>query len=254
MNVNTREIGELKSRYERDGFLHLPGLLSKSDLEEVDRELDRYLREVAPTLAPTDLIWEPERLEDGSRRLRNLWRMEQYSGFFAEFGLDARMLEFVGALVNGEPQRVGVEMFAKPAKVGSRVPYHQDNAYFNLTPPDCFTCWIALDASTEENGCVYYARGSHKGPVLAHKASGVAGNSMMADGSPAGLDEVPGLLAAGDAMLHHCLTVHRSEPNRSDKPRRGLLVVYRAAHCERDPEGWRTYSAAREAMEKALVS
>ncbi len=76
-----------------------------------------------------------------------------------------------------------VETFSKPAYVGSVVPYHQDNAYFNLTPPDSVTCWIALDDSSQENGCVYYARGSHREGLRPHKASAVKGNSMMLCGA-----------------------------------------------------------------------
>ena len=254
MNVDATSIPELERRYSADGFLKLPALLTLDELGAIEAELDRYLREVTHTLPPTDIVWEKETLPDGSRRVRNLWRMEQYSDFFAQIGHQPELLQLAGALVHGDPIPTAVEMFAKPARVGSVVPHHQDNAYFNLTPPDCFTCWIALDASTEENGCVWYARGSHRAPVLPHKASGVAGNSMMADGVTAALDEVPGLLRPGDAMLHHCLTLHRSEPNRSERPRRGLLIVYKGAHTRTDPEGWRAYSAVRTAMEQTLTS
>ena len=54
-------------------------------------------------------------------------------------------------MVHGEPVSMGVETFNKPAKVGSGVPPHQDNAYFCLTPPDALTIWIALDAATMES-------------------------------------------------------------------------------------------------------
>lgn len=253
MNVDLSALAALERQYSADGFLHLPQLLSADERAEIEAELDRYTREVTPKLKPTDIVWEPTLMPDGSRRVRNLWRLEEYSDFFAALGKKPELHALASTLVHGDAVITGVEVFAKPARVGSKVPFHQDNAYFNLTPPDCFTCWIALDASTEENGCVYYCRGSHRQVVLPHKASGVAGNSMMASEVPGGLDEVAGLLAPGDAMLHHCLTVHRSEPNLSDRSRRGLLIVFKGAHCERDPDGWKQYSAIRKEMEKALV-
>jgi ectoine hydroxylase-related dioxygenase (phytanoyl-CoA dioxygenase family) len=173
--------------------------------------------------------------------------MEQHCDFFA--ALPGRFASLVAPLVNGEPVSMGVELFAKPARVGSAVPLHQDNGYFNLVPPDALTLWIALDRSTESNGCVRYARGSHRAGLLPHKATGIRGNSWgLADPPlPRDLDEVPGLLAPGDAMLHHCCLLHRSEPNTSDRARRGLLIVYKAAHCGVDQEGMARYrEAARQ--------
>lgn len=246
-------LAEAKARYDADGFLKVEKLLPPDDLAQVDQELERYAREVTPNLPPTDIVWEKELLPDGTRRVRNLWRMQDYSEFFAGLGKRAEWMALASRLVNGEAVITGVELFAKPARVGSVVPHHQDNAYFTLVPPDCFTLWIALDASTEENGCVYYSRGSHRTLQIPHKASGVLGNSMMAGEVPAQLDEVPGLLAPGDAMLHHCMTLHRSEPNRSDQPRRGLLIVYRGAHCHVDPEAAREYSAVREALQTGVA-
>ncbi|MFN7920241.1 MAG: phytanoyl-CoA dioxygenase family protein [Bryobacteraceae bacterium] len=242
------QLNQWKQRYDRDGFLEIRGLLDAAELAALEAELDRYFREIAPGLPAGDIVWEKEPMPDGSRRVRNLWRMEQYSPFFASLAQNPRLLALAGKLVNGDPVSMGVELFAKPARVGSAVPHHQDNAYFNLTPPDSFTCWIALDASTPENGCVHYTPGSHRWQPLPHKASGVQGNSMMADHVPADLVEIPGPLSPGDAMLHHCLTVHRSEPNRSERPRRGLLIVFKGAHCQRDPEGWAKYSEVRSAV------
>jgi phytanoyl-CoA hydroxylase len=231
--------------YADDGLLHVPRLLDAASLHAVELALQRYA-ELLPTLPAADIVRE----SDG-RAIRNLWRMEQHSAFFQELAESPQLKRLVAPLVNGEPICMGVELFAKPARVGSAVPLHQDNGYFNLTPPDALTCWIALDASTRENGCVLYARGSHRQGLLPHKATGIPGNSWgLADPpAPATLDEVPGLLHPGDAMLHHCCLLHRSEPNGSDRARRGLLIVYKAAHCRIDPEGLRLYQAAARSVQ-----
>jgi phytanoyl-CoA hydroxylase len=63
---------------------------------------------------------------------------------------------------------VGVETFNKPARIGSGVPYHQDNAYFCQSPPDMLTVWIAIDAVTEANGPVFFVKGSHR-PACPHE-------------------------------------------------------------------------------------
>jgi phytanoyl-CoA hydroxylase len=240
-----------KRRYEEDGYLKIERLFSEQQMSELESELDRYFETVVPRLPPTDIVYERAPGEGGRRAIRNLWRMEQHIPYFAALARSAESTELAGSLVNGDPVLMAVELFAKPPKVGSAVPYHQDNGYFNLAPPDAFTCWLALDDSTEENGCVYYARGTHREGLRPHQASFVPGNSWgLAElPDPHTLDEAPGVLSRGDAMLHHCCLLHRSEANRSERPRRGLLFVFKGAHCRVDEAGMARYTAAAKALQ-----
>jgi ectoine hydroxylase-related dioxygenase (phytanoyl-CoA dioxygenase family) len=58
----------------------------------------------------------------------------------------------------------------------------------------------------------------------------VKGNSYgLANKPPAGAPIFHGTLKAGDALLHHSQVFHRSDPNRSDRPRMSLVVVYRGS-------------------------
>ena len=243
MDVLSEDIEKLAQRYEADGFVKIEPLFGETRMRAIEQELTRYAKEVAPEIPENEIVYEVQPLEDGGRAIRNLWHMEKYSRFFADLAREPEMLALVRKLVHGEPEIAAVELFAKPGRVGSAVPFHQDNAYFTLVPPDALTCWIALDDTDVENGCVYYARGSHLNGLQPHKASKVKGNSLMLAEPPAGgqLEEVPGLLKRGGAILHHCVTLHRSEPNKSAKARRGLLIVYRGRHCESDPEAARAY-------------
>ena len=139
-----------------------------------------------------------------------------------------------------------IETFNKPAKVGSGVPPHQDNAYFCRTPADKLTIWIAIDPVTNENGPVTYIKGSHLNGVLPTKPSGVKGNSigLAEEVATAPEAEFCGILAPGDATIHHCNTIHWSAPNTTDSPRLGFLMVYRGAHTEVDQALRETYVAA----------
>ena len=50
---------------------------------------------------------------------------------------------------------------------GQDKPPHQDQSYFRVVPEDSLvTAWIALDAATEENGCMRYVPGSHRYAVF----------------------------------------------------------------------------------------
>jgi len=240
--ANETGFAEEKTAYDADGFLRLPGLISAEHLAEIERNLATYMESVAPALPAEDIVYEPT-APGAPTKIRNLWRMDRHSDFFAKLALCRELQDLLATLLNGEPVVMTVELFAKPARVGSAVPFHQDNAYFNLVPPDALTCWIAIDESTLENGCIHYLRGSHKPGLRPHVPSGVRGNSqMLADPATAAeFEDVPGILSQGDAILHHCCLWHRSEPNLSDRWRRGLLMVYRGSHCSVDPVGARNY-------------
>jgi phytanoyl-CoA hydroxylase len=196
-----------KTEYDENGYIRVQGFLDARKLKNVQAAVERYEREILPHLQPADYVME----KDG-KSVRNLWHMEKHDPFFQELSEDPALIELVTELVNGEP----------------------DNAYFCRKPADVLTIWIALDPVTEANGPVTYMTGSHKLGHLDHKPSGVAGNSM-------GLAELPdknlyphweGLLNPGDALIHHCEVIHFSAPNRTDFPRRGLLMVFRGAHTE----------------------
>jgi len=241
-NTNTdaeslnQAIDRLAETYERDGVVSVRGLVDAARMNEIREALDRYVRQVAPTLPEAELTYEPD-----GRSVRNLWRMHEHDEFFRELGQDPALRELIARLVRGEPVLMAVETFNKPAKVGTGVPAHQDNAYFCQAPPDVLTAWIAVDPVTTENGPVSYVRGSHRLGTLAHKPSGVAGNSMGLDADYDARDPFVGTLDSGDALIHHCQTIHFSDRNRTDRARCGLLMVFRGSHTQTDPELKRRY-------------
>ena len=239
---------QLLADYEHDGVVLVPHFLSAEEVAAVRAELDRYIRE--------DLRAQPRdacTFEADNQTVRNLWRLELYNDWFLRLANRADIRALVAPLVHGEPVLMGVETFNKPARIGSGVPYHQDNAYFCQTPPDMLTVWIAIDAVTPENGPVFFVKGSHHGGVLRTKPSGVRGNSIgMAEPSTVPLEEqFRGLLAPGDATIHHCNTIHHSAPNTTDHSRLGLLFVFRGSHTQTDPALKTTYTAAAAATPPA---
>jgi phytanoyl-CoA hydroxylase len=227
--------------YGRDGCIRVRGLLDATLLPQVRQNLERYMREIAPTVPVGDRVFEADGVA-----VRNLWRMEQHDRFFAQLVNRREIIELVGPLVHGEPVLMGIETFNKPARVGSGVPPHQDNAYFCQSPPDVLTIWIAIDAATEANGPILYLKGSHR-HMHPHRPSGVAGNSMGLAKMPAHAecDVFRGTLEPGDALVHHCQTIHWSAPNKTDHPRCGLLMVFRGAHTRYDPALKEAYDATR---------
>jgi phytanoyl-CoA hydroxylase len=80
------------------------------------------------------------------------------------------------------------------------------------------TVWIAMNDATVENGCLLYARSSHRSGLAFHCPTtakpGLAGTipEEWIDGETA----VPAPARRGDVLLHVPLTKHRSLPNTSN--------------------------------------
>lgn len=120
------------------------------------------------------------------------------------------------------------QLFSKPAKHGGVVAWHQDYSYWTRTQPIAhLTCWLALDDSTEENGCLQYVPGSHRWPLL--PITGLAGDmdeirTVLSDEQKEAFRPVAIPLKKGECALHHSLLVHGSYENRSDRPRRAAVI------------------------------
>lgn len=204
----------------RDGVVVLEDLFEEAELAPISEEVDRLIRGEVSYVPEADLVYEP-----GTDRLRNAFRLHLYERQFMDFAGKRQLREVVQAIL-GKPVRLyGSQVFAKPARVGTMVPAHQDMAYWPFSPEDMLSAWIALDDSTVRNGCVRFRVGSHRLGRLRHEVSGVAGNSLgLAEAVD--LPEFVAEVRRGSCVLHHSLTVHSSEPNRSEQARRGLVYVY----------------------------
>lgn len=134
------------------------------------------------------------------------------------------------------------QLFCKPARHGGGVAWHQDYSYWTRTSPMAhLTCWIGLDDSTRENGCLEYISGSHEWPLL--PITGLAGDmDAIRDvlspqqwerfNNPVAIE-----LKAGECSFHHPLLVHGSNANRSDRQRRAaVLNVVRDGVCSESDE------------------
>jgi len=120
------------------------------------------------------------------------------------------------------------QLFCKPAQHGGVVAWHQDYSYWTRTQPMAhLSCWIGLDDSTRENGCVHYVPGSHKWNLL--PITGLADDmqaieSVLSEEQKTQFKPVPIELKQGECSFHHPLMIHGSYENRSDRLRRGAVI------------------------------
>ena len=120
------------------------------------------------------------------------------------------------------------QLFCKPARHGGVVAWHQDYSYWTRTQPMAhLSCWIGLDDSTGENGCVHYVPGSHRWSLL--PITGLANDmraieSVLSNEQRLQFKPVPIELKKGECSFHHPLMIHGSHANQSERPRRGTVI------------------------------
>ena len=131
-------------------------------------------------------------------------------------------------LLGGPIRLLHDQLFAKPARSGGAVAWHQDYSYWTYIQPMAHaSCWIALDDATVDNGCLQYVPGSHRWgllPITGLTGEGPGVDSVLTDKQRDDFRPVHIELKAGEAAFHHPLMVHGSDANHSDLPRRGVVV------------------------------
>ena len=166
-----------KADYDRDGFVLVRNFLPADELKDLTAQVDRYVREVVPTLPDLGEVVPtlPDQAafyqdKDRPETLKQLQHMGNYDAFFAEYRDQPRWQALAETLIGEAAQVSQPEWFNKPPQTEHPTPPHQDNFYFNLTPPNVASIWLALDPVDEENGCLRYSPSHLKG--IASRASG----------------------------------------------------------------------------------
>jgi len=109
------------------------------------------------------------------------------------------------------------------------VSWHQDCAYWPLTPTKTLTVWLAIDDADKANGAMEVLPGSHLHGEVGHRESDATEKNVLTqtvDDSSRYGDPVAIELKAGELSIHSDLLVHGSLPNRSSRRRCGLTLRY----------------------------
>ena len=150
-----------------------------------------------------------------------------------ELARNPRILDAVEDVIGPDILLFGASIFAKNGRDPRYVSWHQDSAYFGLTPHEEVTVWVGFTESTVEKGCLKVMPRTHLGPDLHHTETYATDNMLAKGQSIEGLDESKAVrieLRPGEFSLHHERTAHASEPNRGDDRRIGFAFFYIPTH------------------------
>ncbi|MCC6731429.1 MAG: phytanoyl-CoA dioxygenase family protein [Chthonomonadales bacterium] len=215
-----------------NGYLPVTGVLSAREIADLRAAYDRIF---AATEKPSSYrnLGQKEGEETPSGAVLQIIDMWRLDPAFARVLHKEPLLDIVERVVGGPGLRLYHDQaLYKPALNGDVVPWHQDNGYWRLDPPRAVSLWIALDDADEGNGCMWVVPGSHRSGEVGHQRAGSYVAQLKADADESLAVSVP--LRAGDAMFHHCRTLHMTRPNRSPRQRRAWVMHYMPAGTRQD--------------------
>jgi ectoine hydroxylase-related dioxygenase (phytanoyl-CoA dioxygenase family) len=226
---------EEKERFHRDGYVHLTGVLAEPELAEIEAVYDSFLRgDIAVAGKDLNDMTTGEHGTDSSgyaivnvmvpRRYHPAWQGNVFERRAASI---ARQLCGGGMVIDFD------QLLAKqPGRDDAVFAWHQDQAYWIDTDDRrTATCWLAVDDSTIENGCMQFLPGSHREPVRPHHplhGDRDASHTLVTELRP-GDEVVPVPIARGDITVHTEGVLHGSGGNTSrDSWRRAYIVAFRS--------------------------
>lgn len=235
---------EQQAFFQQQGYLIVPDLLSRGEVAECQREVQRLHQLAADLEASQDPLSNHFQREpfssapnhNGLPVLRKIENTRALSPCFTQLAAHPRLVAIVQSLLGADLLLFRSTLMLKPAFHGSAHALHQDSAYWPMEPPALVTASIALDDATPDNGCIKVIPGSHHWGLqewghIAQEQEAPLTNRDDIDHSRQ--IDVP--LAAGSAVLFHSLMVHGSGPNQTDRPRNTALYAYFSPHVRYVP-------------------
>lgn len=250
-------------RFRRDGFLIVRGLVSPQEIAELRRHTEDLMQGKLPeqrlTMAERDVSRDggvtvqglekpPEHLspEQKAQYFLRVHMLHRKLELHERYLLHPRVLDVLEVLIGPDVLALQSMLFLKPpGKPGQG--WHQDSYYIPTHPDTLCGAWIAIDDCDEQNGAMWFAKGSGHEPVYppCPEVAYGFGDKMVSDiqyvkGVSDTIDEnnmltrvadrydqVLAIMKAGDVAFFNGHVLHRSKQNWSrDRYRRSFVGHY----------------------------
>mmetsp|Transcript_113763 Transcript_113763/g.322163 ORF Transcript_113763/g.322163 Transcript_113763/m.322163 type:complete len:307 (-) Transcript_113763:42-962(-) len=224
------ESREVQAAWKQDGYIVVKGLLQADEVARLNEAVT----------ADGGIASHAYGRDDGMGRKTRLalWNRpgNDVTGMIARVPKVAKTME---ALLGGEVYHYHSKLMMKDPRTGGAHVWHQDFGYWSANGcvyPDMGTVFIPLDRMDAGNAGLRVLRGSHRCGLMPHE---IAGGQLQANPERRqwavdyGLQEVQLEMEPGDALFFHCLLLHASGQNNSDRRRWCFLVGFNRA--ENDP-------------------
>ncbi|MFO0427965.1 MAG: phytanoyl-CoA dioxygenase family protein [Planctomyces sp.] len=214
---------EMIGLFQKDGYIVVPDLLSEEE--------NGLLRAVA-ALDHAQAASRTSRADGEGGAVELVVSNELPQDSICSMIVQSRpLVEAMETLLQDEVYHYHNKMILKEPLIGGAWTWHQDYGYWynnGCLFPHMASCMFAVDHATRENGCLQVIQGSHHMGRVDHIRRG--------DQTGADLERVEEALRKlplvyvemppGSAVIFHGNTLHRSDQNRSTKPRWAFICCY----------------------------
>lgn len=225
-------LADVKQKFWEDGYIILRNVFSQRETS--------ILKKTVVNCAEMDNLYKAvkQKQEDGKYpSFESIFVMNDVFGedVFSKATRNYKLLDTVSYLFDDDAYVYHNKVTLKyKGMVGFK--YHQDYFYWyqmGCLFPNMATCFIALEHSTKENGCLKVIPGSHKLGRVEHTLfdgfSDSEVESERLEAVKSRFVEVYAELEAGDVIMFHCNLFHGSNQNLSNTSRLSLLGCYNTA-------------------------
>lgn len=211
--------------YKENGYLLVKGVFSNDEVAEMREAVERIIRKAAASKFDANAAWQGEYLPPEELKklvLKGFHDVQYHEAAFTRALIHHNMVAVLQKLIGPNVQVHHSKMLVKPPEKGAAFPMHQDYPYFPHANHSMLAASVHLDDADTANGCLRVIPGSHKQGPLPH----VGAHYLNHKEYPIALG-TPCEAAAGDVLFFNYLTIHGSDVNKSERPRRNVLIQYR---------------------------
>lgn len=223
---------KMKQQFNKDGFIVIENFFDNEVIEEIKSDIVSF--DKWDIMRDKDVVFEGKESDREFKYIQNI----NYYVPKCHKVLTNKLFDKVAELLDEEIYFVNMEIHNKVPNKGTFTPAHQDNFYFQLSPPSSLTAYIPLEMhNAEVNGGLKFLKGTNKLGTLNHKSSTVkAFSSLLELDNPEDYEEYGTDIGPGDIVFHHANTVHYADGNKSDHHRRSLSLRFNGVSATIDPE------------------
>jgi len=215
--------------YRAKGYVAVENVITDVELAEIDAVVEELVEASRTVASENDVYIMEEGHSADTPKLARIQSPSKQHAVFERLSRHPLILDCVESLIGPDIRFQGEKLNLKTAEFGRAVEWHQDFAFYPHTNDSMLAVGVALDDCTLDNGCLLIVPGSHAVPILDHHQDDHFIGAILPSRGEIDLGKAePVEVKAGGISIHHVRALHGSEPNRSAKPRRLLLLQYAA--------------------------
>lgn len=210
--------------YQREGHIYLPHLASG---EEIQFYRKAIVEAVEKMNTEKRALKERDTYGKAFLQIFNLWRTNEV---LKNFVLAKRFGKVAAKLMGVDNVRIYHDQALFKEAGGGHTPWHQDQFYWPLDTSNTITMWMPLIDLTKNMGIMQFASGSHKKGYIVSKEISDESEKFFDNYVKAYNFKISGNdnAKAGDATFHSGWTLHNAPPNKTDKMREVMTIIYYA--------------------------